>query len=229
MTLLQPRCATVRASFSEYLDGVSNGQTMQRVASHLRDCPACADEFAAWRTIQDSLSTLERPPVPVDLGLKLRLAISHERARQATRLIDTISLKWENAVRPLVVQVSAGFATAVMLLGTVGFLLGSVAAPQAVMANDEPLAAISTPRYLYSVERSRPIVTSHDATIVVEADINADGRVFDYTIVSGPEDSAVRAQLRDRLLLSLFEPARVFGSPVRGRVIVTYSGISVHA
>ncbi len=223
-------CDGVRAQFSEYLDGVTSGHTMQRVAGHLRDCTACAQDFAAWRSMQDSLAVLRKPPVPADLGLKLRLAISHERARQSVRLIDTLSLKWENAVRPLAIQLSAGFATAVALIGTVGLLLGTVAAPSAVMANDEPLAAISTPRYLYSAERSRPFVTAHNATIVIEADINAQGRVYDYTIVSGPQsdDPAVRTQIRDRLLLSVFEPARVFGTPVRGRVLVTYSGVALH-
>lgn len=220
-------CNGIRAHFSEYLDGVTNGHTMQRVADHLRDCAACADDFAAWRTMQDSLAILRKPAVPADLGLKLRLAISHERSRRATRLVDTLSLKWENTVRPLVVQLSAGFATAVALIGTVAFLLGSVAAPSAVMANDEPLAAISTPRFLYSAERSRPLVTPHNATIVVEADINAQGRVFDYTIVSGPQDATVLNQVRDRLLLCVFEPARVFGTAVRGRVLITFSGVSV--
>ena len=225
-------CRGVRSHFSEYLDVLASGHTMHRVAIHLRDCPACAHDFAAWRATQDSLASiaiLRKPPVPADLSLKLRLAISHERARRSVRLIDTIALKWENAVRPLAIQFSAGFATAVALVGTVGLLLGTVAAPTAVMANDEPLAAISTPRYLYSAERSRPLVTAQNATIVIEADIDAQGRVYDYTIVSGPQsdDPAVRTQVRDRLLLSVFEPARVFGTAVRGRVLVTYSGVSL--
>ncbi len=223
-------CNGIRTHFSEYLDGVTDGRTMQRVAAHLQGCGSCADDFAAWRSVQDSLITLRKPAVPADLGLKLRLAISHERSRRATRWTDTLSLRWENAVRPLAVPLSAGFATAVALIGTVGLLLGSVAVPPAVMANDEPLAAISTPRYLYSAERSRPLVTAQNATIVVEAEINAQGRVYDYTIVAGlqPDDPAVRDQVRDRLLLSVFEPARVFGTPVRGRAVVTFSGVSVH-
>jgi hypothetical protein len=79
------------------------------------------------------------------------------------------------------------------------------------------------------MERQRPIQTTHDATIVVEADINARGQVFDYTVVSGPQDVAVRSQIESQLLVSVFDPARVFGVPVRGRVIVTYAGVSVRA
>jgi len=39
----------------------------------------------------------------------------------------------------------------------------------------------------------------------------------------------VRNQVVDQLLESVFEPASVFGSPVRGRVVMTFSGISVHS
>ena len=39
----------------------------------------------------------------------------------------------------MVVQVSAGFAGAVLLVGGIVVLLGMVAAPEPVMANDEPL------------------------------------------------------------------------------------------
>lgn len=69
----------------------------------------------------------------------------------------------------------------------------------------------------------------HDTAIVVEALVNDQGRVYDYKILSGPEDQVVRNQILDQLALSVFEPARVFGAPVRGRVILTFAGISVQA
>jgi anti-sigma factor RsiW len=230
MTILQnqPRCEEVRASFSDYLDGAVTGQTMQTIAGHLEECAACTHEFAGWRAVQESLAALRRPKPPEHLALKLRLAISREQSRRSSRLLDTLSLRWTNTMRPMLVQVSAGFAMAVVLLGTVGFLLGTVAAPEAVLANDEPLGAITPPHYRYSVDRQRPIVMDHDATIVVEAQVNDQGRVFDYAIVSGPLDSAAHRQIGDQLLLSVFEPARVFGTPVRGRVVLTYAGVSVH-
>ena len=95
------------------------------------------------------------------------------------------------------------------------------------MANDEPLGAMTSPHYLYSATSPQPIVTAQDSAIVVEAYVNAEGRVYDYNIVSGPEDAAVQTQIVNQLLLSVFEPARVFGAPVRSRVVLTFSGISV--
>jgi Putative zinc-finger len=220
-------CNTIRDSFSDYLDGAVSGHEMQAIAEHLESCHACTREFDAWRTMQHSLAMLRPAKAPANLGLKLRLAISRENSKRTFGFIDRMKLQWENSVRPLLIQVSAGFAVAVALLGGIGFLLGTVAAPQAVLANDEPLGAMTTPHYLYSATHPLPIVTPHDTTIVVEADVNDQGRVYDYNIISGSEDPRVSIQVGDQLLLSVFEPARVFGTPIRGRVLLTFSGVSV--
>jgi hypothetical protein len=102
-----------------------------------------------------------------------------------------------------------------------------VAAPEPVMANDEPLAGMTAPHYLYSPVSPRAIVTDRDSVIVVEAYVNSEGRVYDYNIVSGPDDPAVHGQIVDQLMMSVYQPASVFGTPVRGRVVLTFSGISV--
>ena len=200
---------------------------MQAIAQHLDHCEACADEFAGLRAMQQSLATLGPVKAPADLGMRLRLAISHEQAARKSNWLDIVAVKWDNAVRPMLVQVSAGFAGSVALIGGIMLLLGMVAAPQPVMANDEPLGAMTVPHYLYSATSPNAIVTDHDTAIIVEAYVNDQGRVYDYNIVSGPEDKAVQNQIVDQLLLSVFEPARVFGLPVRGRVVLTFSGISV--
>jgi anti-sigma factor RsiW len=220
-------CNKIRASFSDYLDGAVSGQSMQEIASHLEACGDCGRDFDHLRSMQQSLAVLGPAKAPADLGMRLRLAISHEQAARRSSWTDKFSLKWENAVRPMLVQVSAGFAGSVALVGGIMLLLGMVAAPEPVMANDEPLGAMTSPHYLYSATSPQPIVTAQDSAIVVEAYVNAEGRVYDYNIVSGPEDAAVQTQIVNQLLLSVFEPARVFGAPVRSRVVLTFSGISV--
>lgn len=221
-------CRKVQSSFSAYLDGAVSGRQMQRIAKHLEGCSGCTQEFSALRAMQQSLATLGPAKAPADLGLRLRLAISHEQARRTSNWRDSLSLKWENTVRPMLVQVSAGFAGAVLLVGSIGLLLGMVAAPEPVMANDEPLGAMTAPHYLYSTASPADIVSDHDSLIVVEAYINDQGRVYDYNIVSGSEDAAVRNQIADHLLMSIYQPASVFGVPVRSQVVLTFSGISVH-
>jgi anti-sigma factor RsiW len=237
-------CTTIQASFSAYLDGAVSGHEMQQISRHLLGdeknegladegcktgpCETCAREFAAWRHTQEALATLGPAKAPADLSLKLRLAISREQARRGSRLLDRLSLAWDNAVRPMLLQVSAGIAGTVVLVGGIMLLMGFVAPPPQVQANDEPLGAITAPHYLYSTAVPRSIVTGSNTAIIVEALVDSSGRVYDYNIVSGPQDDAVRTQVADQLLGSVFQPASVFGLPVRSRVVVTFSGISVH-
>jgi hypothetical protein len=230
-------CAAIQARFSEYLDGAISGHEMLEISRHIEGfedhgsripgCPNCGRELTAWRTTQNAVSVLRPAKAPADLPLKLRIAISREYARRNSRLLDRLSLAWENVVRPLVVQVSAGFAGSVVLVGSIILLLGVVAAPQPVLANDEPLGAITAPHYLYSTVSPEAIVTRHDSVILVEALVDTAGRVYDYNIVSGPQSEVVRSQIASQLLGSVFQPASAFGVPVRGRILMTFAGISV--
>lgn len=220
-------CESVRSSFSDYLDGAVSGREMYDINSHLESCGGCKAEFASWREMQRALGSLRSPKVPSEMGLRLRVAISQLKARQNSRWTDRFAVRWDNVFRPLLIQASAGFAGTIVLVGGIMLLVGMVAAPQAVMAHDVPLGAVTTPHYLYSAANQQPIITDRDTTIVVEAAINAAGQVYDYKIVSAPESPEVQKQVAEHLMLSVYEPARVFGSPVRGRVIVTFAGISV--
>jgi hypothetical protein len=231
-------CTSIQSSFSAYLDGAVNGHLMQEISRHIEGfedegkrinpCEACAREFAAWRLTQNALALLRPAKAPADLSLKLRLAISRESARREFRLLDRLSLAWDNAVRPMLLQISAGVAGTVVLVGGIMLLMGFVAPPPQVLANDEPLGAITAPHYLYSITSPGAIITDRDTAVIVEASVNSLGRVYDYTIVSGPQDDAVRTQVANQLLGSVFQPASVFGLPVRSHVVVTFSGISVH-
>jgi hypothetical protein len=200
---------------------------MYAINAHLESCAPCNQEFSSWRQMQYALTSLRAPKVPADLSLKLRVAVSQLKAKQERGWTDRFAVQWENAIRPVLIQASAGFAGTIVLVGSMVLLLGMVAAPEAVMAHDVPLGEMTSPRYLYSAASERPIVTGQDTTIVIDASINARGQVYDYKIVSGPESEEVRHQVAEQLMLSVFEPARVFGAPVRGRVIITFAGISV--
>ena len=220
-------CYQVQEMFSEYLDGAISGREMQALSSHLESCGACSAEFQAWRGVQQALESVGPIKAPADLGLRLRLAISHESSRRRGRGWDGFLSRWDNVLRPALVQASAGFAGAVLLIGGIALLIGVVAVPQPVLANDEPLGALTSPHYLYSSAPEGPVTTPEDKTIVIEADVNSAGRVYSYKIISGPEDAATETQVIDQLVLQVYEPARAFGEPVRGQVLITFSGVSV--
>ena len=222
-------CKEIQEMFSAYLDGAINGREMQAVSTHLEQCESCKAEFEAWRGVQQMLGSAGQLKAPDDLGLRLRLAVSRENSRRQGHWWDVVTTRWENLLRPALLQASAGFAGTIVLVGSLAMLIGVVAAPESVMANDEPLGALTSPHYLYSAAHLAPEVTPEDSTIVIEAEVNAAGQVYDYQILSGPTDSATLSQVRDQLMVQIYEPARAFGEPVKGRVLITFSGMSVHS
>lgn len=225
-------CNSIQSRFSEYLDGRLTGVEMQDIASHLTACRTCSDEWAALKQTQVALACLAPVPEPEDLLLRIRVAVSQERARSRRSFLQGWKLAWKNTVGPFVLQAAAGFASAVLLLGTVTVLVGMFTRPEAARGEDEPIGMASAPHFLYYLSPS-PAANGNDqlrevtAPVVVEAYINGQGEVYDYRIVSGPVDDNTRAQVINLLLWSHFEPARFFGQPVRGLAVLSFSGVSV--
>ena len=93
---------------------------------------------------------------------------------------------------------------------------------------DEPLGNPTAPRLVgLSTGAGDGNVGAISGPVVVEAYINDEGEVYDYRIVSGPNDAATQRQVENMLLFSVFEPARFFGQPVRGLAVLSFSGVSV--
>jgi len=179
--------------------------------------------------MQASLASLGPAPEPEDLQLRIRVAISQERARSRQSIFTGWNLVWRNTLGPFLLQASAGFASAVLLMGSVIVLATMFTQPEIAHASkDEPLGNATAPRLLYlSSAVDNNSMGDISGPVVVEAYINGAGRVYDYRIVSGPTDEATRAQIENVLLFSVFEPARFFGQPVRGLAVLSFSGVSV--
>lgn len=222
-------CDEMQATLSDYLDGRLNGREMQRVASHLEECRACSREWESLRRTQQALGALGPVPEPNDLLLRVRVAISQERARSRVSVFSAWGLAWRNTVGPILLQASAGFASAVLLLGTVIVLVTMFTQPEVAQANtDVPLGNPTAPRLVrLSSGMGSDGVSALSSPVVVEAYINDEGEVYDYRIVAGPNDYATRSEVENMLLFSVFEPARFFGQPVRGLAVLSFSGVSV--
>ncbi len=242
-------CQSIRDRFSAYLDGALTGILMQEIATHLESCVECEREFAGWREMHAALASLGPARAPADLALRLRVAISQEQARTTRQSFVRWQVRWQNTMAPFLLRASAGFASAVLLLGTAAMLVGAFASPQPVEARDASADTATSPRFLYSMvsattpvsagirpaslhtsgmsvaEQARVIQNAND--VVVEAYVNRSGRVYDYRIISGPNTPAARAQIENLLLFSVFEPARAYGEPVRGVAVLSFSGIAV--
>jgi hypothetical protein len=199
---------------------------MAAIASHLDSCSPCSEEFASQRAVQQSLSDLGPAPAPARLQAQLLQAVAAERARGSNlsaprRFADA----WQGWLAPLALRFSGAIAATVILLAGLGWMFG---APLAVQANDDNLAHLVAPHYMYSQVPPMPIATDRDIPILVEAKVDTSGRVYDYAILNGPKDPAVQIRVQQNLLASVFRPATAFGIPVRGNVVITYMGVSVH-
>jgi anti-sigma factor RsiW len=221
------KCADLRKQFSAYLDGAVTGAAMQEIAAHLQACSGCAGEFAEWRNAQSLISSIGPAKAPADLGLRLRVALSQESANTAKEKFARGRVRWQNTFAPLVWRVTAGFASTVALLGGVALLIGMFSYPEPAQARDEPLGKVSSPRFLYTSLEPDGGVGDLEHPVVVQAFVNGEGRVYDYVLVSGNADAKTRSQLEDMLSFSIFAPAKVFGQPVRGTVLLSFSGVSV--
>lgn len=222
-------CSDVRAAISDYIDGRLNGRRMQEISAHLNECRECALECRSMEEAQRALVGLGPVPEPRDLLLRIRVAVSQERARNERSLWEVLGLAWKNTVGPFILQAAAGFASAVLLLGTVVVLVTMFTQPESAQASkDEPLGKATAPRLLYlSSGAASDELSDNGSPLVVEAYVNDEGEVYDYRILSGPTDQATRSQVENLLLFSVFEPAKFFGQPVRGLAVLSFAGVSV--
>jgi hypothetical protein len=222
---LSSECAVVRSGFSAYLDGAISGVEMAAISAHLQNCSECATDFYVWREVQRSLGELGPAQPPARLQARLRVVIAEERERGAYLPFHRRALLlWKSSIAPLALRFSGGLAVTVILVGGLSWIFG---APIAVQANDDAMAQLVAPRYMYSQVPPEPINTLRDVPIVVEAMVDVTGRVYDYSILDGPQDPQVTVRIENNLLGSVFMPATAFGVPVRGHVVMTYTGVSV--
>ncbi|MGA8940943.1 MAG: zf-HC2 domain-containing protein [Acidobacteriaceae bacterium] len=218
-------CASVRSEFSSYLDGAISGVEMALISDHLQRCGKCAKDFQVWRDVQRSLGELGPEKPPARLQARLRAAIAAERERGAhLPYFQRALLLWRRSIAPLALRLSGGLAVTIMLVGGLIWIFGS---PITVQANDDGMTNLVAPHYLYSEVPPEPIETQRDVPIVVEAMVDNSGRVYRYTVLEGPTDPEVNVRVENNLLSSVFQPATVFGVPVRGHVVLTYTGVSV--
>ena len=217
-------CGEVKVLFSPYLDGQVSGVEMHALNRHVEECASCAREYAALRRTQQLLGGLGRKKAPVDLALNLRVAISREAARKRFRYEGWL-VRIENVLNAFMVPATAGLVTAVLIFGV---LLGFFALPGQLQASsDVPLSLYTAPQLEQSVFGTS-LGSIGDDSIVIEAYVDANGRVQDYRILQQPEDAkAVLPEVKKILIFTTFRPALSMGRPTSGRAVISFSKISV--
>ena len=217
-------CQQAVALFSPYLDGAVTGSQMHGLQMHLSVCAGCQQHYVSLSHIQELLSAVKRPRVPVDLGLNLRLAISREVARAKRPPLQGFAVRFENLFRAFMVPATAGFLSALVLFG-IAMAYFVVPSPVQARNDDVPLVMVNTaPVLQQSVFNSLSIDAE---SLVIEAYVDANGRVQDYRILSDSGDQRLLPQVKQMLIFTTFRPAFSMGRPTSGRAVLSFSKISV--
>jgi hypothetical protein len=216
-------CAQVKSLLSAYLDGAVTGKQMHSLGQHLQSCDQCHEHYVGLRQTQTLLGRAGRAQAPEDLSLKVRLAISREAARMRQPAFSSLSLRIGNALRAFMVPATAGVVATIVIFG---LLMGFITPVQA-NTNDVPLL-ISTDPELQQTGFGAALEGVSEDSLVIEAYVDANGRVQDYRILSDPGQlKDLPHQVKNMLIFTVFRPATLMGSPRPGTAILSFSKISV--
>jgi hypothetical protein len=220
------QCPQAKGLFSPYLDGAVTGTEMLALQSHLSDCAACNGEYQALRRTQQLLTGVGRPKAPADLGLKLRLAISREAAAAKRVPFEGLQVRLQNALHAFMVPATAGFLSALIIFGVA---MVYFVAPSTLHAdNDVPLVMVNSGPELEPSSFGMTMDTIEDDSLVIEAYVDANGRVQDYRILSeSAESKEVMPQVKQMLIFTTFRPALSMGRPTPSKAVLSFSRINV--
>ena len=216
-------CGQAKPMFSVYLDGAVTGKQMLSLGRHMEDCASCEREYQSLRSTQQVLANLGRAKAPEDLSLKLRLAISREVARARQPYFGNLRLRLENSLRGFMVPATAGLVATVAIFA---LLMGFITPVQAD-TSDVPLL-ISTKPELQQNGFGMTMGAITEESLVIEAYVDANGRVQDYRILSGPDKlKDLPHPVKNMLIFTTFRPATWMGMPRPGTAVLSFSKISV--
>ena len=220
-------CHRARSLFSSYLDGAVTGRQMQAVSEHLGECAACRTEYAAWQRTQRMVASLGQKPAPPELGLRLRVALSQAVAQRNQRRWQGWQVRLQNLADAFMLPATAGLISALIFFGV---LIGFMAMPEHLSAaRDDVPTLLYTPPRLQAMPADPGLQSATNAEpLVLEALVDANGRVQDYRILSGPADkSRLEPQLNNIMIFTTFQPATTFGVPTPGRAVISFAKINV--
>jgi hypothetical protein len=218
------KCSDTRPLLSLYLDGATSRDERTAVELHLRTCGACAEQFAQLRRTHALIASVGRKAPPPELALRVRVALSQEMAASQHTLWSNLQLRWDNLFNAFMVPAAAGVFTAIIVFG---LLIGLLVPTAMRQANDVPTMLYTPPEISFSPFGLNMGSVNADS-VVVEAYVDANGRVQDYRVLSAPSEvKDLTPELKNMLIFTTFKPATAFGQPTAGRAVLSFSNIQV--
>lgn len=219
-------CFNSTRAISAIIDGTESEQNLRDITEHVDTCVVCSDAVHQYRRVRHELRKLPVPQPSADLQSALREIASHDCARRVAWLkIANAFAAWRlrvgfmlrDMMQPMALPVAGGVISALMLFGA---LTPNMCVDVHPVGNDVPTVLFTNA----SVKDAYwPVIG--DTDIVVDLTIDESGRLTDYSVVSGTpmlRDEAMRRRFESALLLTQFTPATSFGTPMSGKVRVSF-------
>jgi len=237
------KCATVQKNLAGYLDDALIGEERVReraaIREHLELCGGCREELQRFRKLAVLLSRVPKSVPPADLAVRIKVAAAQAQQSQswATRwrnFRDHAQIILENVFRPLTVPATGGLFSAMLVFALVFQMIVPGITVRAV-ENDVPIN-LMRPAKLVSLSdypetwapEKHDVELSSPHGLLVDVTVDAEGRMTDYQILSGPTSSDLSRQVYQMLLFSRFSPMLSFGRPTAGgHVVVSFSAVRV--
>ncbi len=190
---------------------------------HLNICRECALESERYSELRRKLRSLPKRMPPADLTTRLRVVASKVRmesfrgASPWSRWRDRMELSLRDLMRPLAVPAVGGLCSAVFLFSTLVPMFKSAFAMSA--SGDVPTMLFTEP----TLKCTAPVAFT-DRDSVVDLQLDDQGRIVNFTIVSAPgqQSEKVRREIENHLLFTEFWPATTFGRGVAGTIRISF-------
>ncbi|MFZ0962620.1 MAG: zf-HC2 domain-containing protein [Terriglobia bacterium] len=210
-------CVEIRSHFSDYLDDRCAPEARKSIRYHLSNCDVCQEQLEQWQSIREELQALPHRQIPPELALRLRVRLSQQLH---ANFIASLWVRFENAIRPLLIPATGGVISAVICFC---LIMGSGVAP----ITDIPDVSVQlvTPARV-QVLAPMDFNTGENGLVLV-TQINAEGRVKGYRVLSGERSPELMQRLDRMIYFSVFQPATMFGRPTDGEVVLSLRRITV--
>ena len=140
-----------------------------------------------------------------------------------TRLRDRLQLSLSNLMRPLALPLAGGLCAALVLFSA---LVPTFTSTFASGKNDAPWDVPTVLTTEPSLKYMAPIAFG-EADAIVDLNIDDQGRIVNYSIVSAPgQTEQLRRRIENSLLFTEFWPATAFGKPIAGTIRISFHNSS---
>jgi hypothetical protein len=202
------------------LDSASSELELREISQHLSACRTCTVQSEKYRRLRESLRALPQQIPPPDLALRLRVAASKAAAGATAwhSRRDRFQLFLSDLMRPLALPTMGGLCSAILLFAILvptfksAFALNKNPWDVPTMLSTEPTVKFMSP------------VAFFDGDAVVDLQLDGQGHITNYSIVSAPGKTSeqVRRSIENSLLFTEFWPATTFGRPIAGTIRISF-------